>query len=265
MSVKSVLERSGPRKLLALDGGGIRGLITIEVLAELERQIREGLIRQGKLGADAPFVLADYFDYIAGTSTGSIIATALCLGMSVTEIRQFYEESGKQMFESASFFERFYWKYRYTALAKQLQTVFGEMTTLGGSKLKTLLMLVMRNVTTDSPWTLSNNPNAKYNDPNRPDCNLKLPLWKLVRASTAAPIFFPPEHVTIGSRKFIFVDGGITPYNNPAFQLFVMATAEPYYLKWTTGEDQMLLVSVGTGLTPTLQANLSNKKMHLLF
>jgi uncharacterized protein len=265
MSVKSVLERSGPRKLLALDGGGIRGLITIEVLAELERQIREGLIRQGKLGADAPFVLADYFDYIAGTSTGSIIATALCLGMSVAEIRQFYEESGRQMFESASFFERFYWKYRYTALAKQLQTVFGEMTTLGGSKLKTLLMLVMRNVTTDSPWTLSNNPNAKYNDPNRSDCNLKLPLWKLVRASTAAPTFFPPEHVTIGSRKFIFVDGGITPYNNPAFQLFVMATAEPYYLKWPTGEDQMLLVSVGTGLTPNLQANLSNKKMHLLF
>jgi uncharacterized protein len=96
MSVESVLQRLGPRKLLALDGGGIRGLITIEVLAELERQIRAGLIAHGKLELNAPFVLADYFDYIAGTSTGAIIATALSLGMSVDTVRQFYEESGAE-------------------------------------------------------------------------------------------------------------------------------------------------------------------------
>jgi uncharacterized protein len=266
VSVKSVLKRSGPRKLLALDGGGIRGLITIEVLAELERQIRAGLIRQGKLGADAPFVLADYFDYIAGTSTGAIIATALSTGMSVDKIRGFYEQSGEAMFEPAGLLKRtFLSKYEDKALAAILQDTFGATATLGDASLKTLLLLVMRNVTTDSPWTLSNNPQAKYNDPKRPDCNLNLPLWKLIRASTAAPTFFPPEQVTVGEREFIFVDGGITPYNNPAFQLFLMATTQPYNLNWDTGEEKMLLVSVGTGLTPKVQPDLKAGGMHLLY
>jgi uncharacterized protein len=266
VSIESVLQRSGPRKLLALDGGGIRGLITIEVLAELERQIREGLIRQGKLGADAPFVLADYFDYIAGTSTGAIIATALSTGMSVDKIRGFYEQSGEAMFEPAGLLKRtFLNKYEDKALAAILQDTFGATTTLGDDSLKTLLLLMMRNVTTDSPWTLSNNPQAKYNDRKRPDCNLNLPLWKLIRASTAAPTFFPPEQVTVGTREFIFVDGGITPYNNPAFQLFLMATTQPYNLNWDTGEKEMLLVSVGTGLTPKVQQDLKVGGMHLLY
>jgi patatin-like phospholipase/acyl hydrolase len=266
VSVESVLKRSGPRKLLALDGGGIRGLITIEVLAELERQIREGLIRQGKLGAEAPFVLADYFDYIAGTSTGAIIATALSTGMSIDKIRSFYETSGEAMFEPAGLLRRtFVNKFEDKALAAMLQDTFGATTTLGDGSLRTLLMLVLRNVTTDSPWPLSNNPHAKYNDRKRSDCNLHLPLWKLIRASTAAPTFFPPEQVTVGDQEFIFVDGGITPYNNPAFQLFLMATAQPYYLNWKTGEEKMLLISVGTGLTPQVQPNLKPGDMHKLY
>lgn len=266
MSVQEILQRTGTRKLLALDGGGIRGLITIEVLAELEQQIKAGLIDQRKLQPGDPFVLADYFDYIAGTSTGAIIATALSTGMSVDKIRHFYEISGEAMFEPAGLLKRtFLSKFEDKALASILQETFGAATTLGDASLKTLLMMVMRNVTTDSPWTLSNNPQAKYNDRSRSDCNLNLPLWKLIRASTAAPTFFPPEQVTVGTREFIFVDGGITPYNNPAFQLFVMATAEPYKLCWPTGEDKMLLVSVGTGLTPNIQPDLKTGNMHLLY
>ena len=77
-----------------------------------------------------------------------------------------------------------------------------------------------------------NNPAAKYNQRDRKDCNLDLPLWQLVRASTAAPVYFPPEVVKLGRKEFIFVDGGITTYNNPAFQLFLMATLPPYRLCW---------------------------------
>jgi uncharacterized protein len=266
MSVENILNRQGSRKLLALDGGGIRGLITIEVLAELESQIKAGLVSKGKLAANEPFVLANYFDYIAGTSTGAIIATALSTGMSVDEIRHFYEASGAAMFEKAGLLKRFtHSKYEDTQLASILQKTFGENTTLGTTRLKTLLMLVMRNVKTDSPWIISNNPRAKYNDRSRADCNLEIPLWKLVRASTAAPTFFPPENVTVGSRQFIFVDGGITPYNNPAFQLFLMATAEPYNLRWPAGEDRMLVVSVGTGLTPNIQPNLKPGDIDLIY
>lgn len=47
--------------------------------------------------------------------------------------------------------------------------------------------------------------------------------------------------------QFIFVDGGVTTYNNPAFLAFQMATAAPYKISWATGVDELLIVSVGTG------------------
>ena len=122
----------------------------------------------------------------------------------------------------------------------------------------------MRNATTDSPWPLSNNPAALYNRPDREFRNLDIPLWQLVRASTAAPTFFPPEVIDIGGGKsFVFVDGGVTMYNNPAFQLFLMATLEPYNLGWATGEEQMLLVSIGTGTNPRANEDLQPGEMNL--
>ncbi len=71
--------------------------------------------------------------------------------------------------------------------------MFGAKTNLEPNNLKCLLLVVTKNVTTDSPWPISSNPEAKYNDMGRKDCNLKIPLWQLVRASTAAPVYFPPE------------------------------------------------------------------------
>ncbi|NER46411.1 MAG: patatin [Symploca sp. SIO1A3] len=252
-------KKTGPYKLLALDGGGIRGLISIEILAEIEASLKKSL------GSDDSFVLADYFDYIAGTSTGAIIAAFLAWGMSVQEIRDFYEKSGPAIFDKAFLLTRLKHVYEDKNLKNILRNTFGKNTTLGSDKLKTLLMLVIRNAKTDSPWPVSNNPNAKFNDPNLPDCNLNLPLWKLVRASAAAPVLFPPEKVKLGNRKFIFVDGGISPYANPAFQLFLMATLEPYKLMWPSGEDNMLLVSVGTGLTPEINPKLKAKNMGAVY
>jgi len=249
-----------PKKLLALDGGGIRGMITVEVLANLENLLR------AELGRGKDFRLCEYFDYVAGTSTGAIIATCLSWGMSVDEIRKFYLESGAEMFDKASLLKRFRYKYEEEGLSQKLREVFGRQTTLGSQKLKTLLMMVMRNGTTDSPWPVSNNPRAKYNEKSRDDCNLNIPLWQLIRASTAAPTYFPPEVVKMGpNRTFVFVDGGITPYNNPAFQLFLMATLEPYRLNWPTGEDQMLVVSIGTGTNPEANDDLGPSDMNLLY
>lgn len=259
MSIQQKLEKAGPRKLLALDGGGIRGTITIEILAKIERLLQEDFRR------DDTFVLADYFDYIGGTSTGAIIATCLSLGMRVDAIRKFYQESGTAMFDKASLLKRFRYTYEKDKLTDKLKEVFGEQTTLGDGKLKTLLLLVMRNATTDSPWPVSNNPRAKYNLETREDSNLKFPLWQLVRASTAAPTYFPPESIQVGNNSFIFVDGGVTMYNNPAFQLFLMATVEPYALQWPTGENDMLLVSVGTGSAANANANLAPNEMNLLY
>jgi hypothetical protein len=251
------LQPAQQKKLLALDGGGIRGVITLEILAAIENIVR------ARLGPDA--VLADYFDYVAGTSTGAIIAACLSVGMSVDDVCQFYVTSGPEMFSRAGMLRRFHYKFEQDRLASQLQQVFGSTTTLGSDRLRMLLMMVMRNATTDSPWPICNNPGAHYNDPVRRDCNLNLPLWQLVRASTAAPTYFPPELVQVGDHSFLFVDGGVTMYNNPAFQLFLMATVQPYNLQWPVGVDRMLLVSVGTGTSPKANANLQPGDMNLLY
>lgn len=262
MSVEEVLRQKDKRKLLALDGGGIRGLIAVEALAGIEDQLRRDR------GSD--FRLADEFDYVAGTSTGAIIATCVALGMTVAKIRDFYLESGEAMFDKASLLRRFRTKYEDEQLADQLKHVIGEDTTLGSDKLRTLLLIVMRNATTDSPWPVSNNPGAMFNLAARRDqgnaCNLDLPLWQLVRASTAAPTYFPPEAVDAGGPEpFLMVDGGVTMYNNPAFLLFLMATVEPYNLGWPAGADRMMVVSVGTGTSPKADQDLAPEDMNLIY
>ena len=192
--------------------------------------------------------------------------------MSVAEIVEFYTVAGAQMFERASLFERLKYKFTDEPLARKLKEVFGARTALGSPSLESMLLLVLRNATTDSPWPISNNPFAKYNDRARPDCNLDLPLWQLVRASTAAPTYFPPEVIKVGPHQWVFVDGGVTMYNNPAFQLFLMATVDRYWplapegrRGWATGPDQMLVVSVGTGTSSGARASLDPDEMNLLF
>jgi hypothetical protein len=259
MSLIDRIKAKGPKKILALDGGGIRGMMTVEILSGIETMLRKAL------GRGNDFVLADYFDLVAGTSTGAIIATCVSLGMPVAKIRDFYVNNGKEMFDKAFLLKRLKNLYEDKKLSKKLRNVFGAKTTFGDEGLKTLLLIVTRNATTDSPWPLSNNPFAKYNQPERDDCNLKFPLWQLVRASTAAPVFFPPEKIKVGRREFVFVDGGVTTYNNPAFIAFLMATVEPYRFNWEAGEDKMLIVSVGTGSSPAAKADLNPEEMNLLY
>jgi patatin-like phospholipase/acyl hydrolase len=259
MTLQERINAPGPKKMLTLDGGGIRGMMTVEILAGIEAKLKDAL------GKGDSFVLADYFDYFAGTSTGAIIAAGLAFGLPVSTLRDFYVDQGEAMFNKNSLLKRWKAKFRDDSLAKTLKEVFGEDTDLGSDKLRSLLMVVLRNATTDSPWPLSNNPGAKYNDRSRPDCNLRLPLWQLVRASTAAPTYFPPEQIALGPREFVFVDGGVTMYNNPAFQLFLMATLDAYKLGWEPGERNMLIVSVGTGTNPGANEDLMPQEMNLLY
>ena len=223
-----------------------------------KQRLREGLSR------DRTFVLADYFDYIAGTSTGAIIAAGLSCRMSVAQLRQFYSTHAKPMFDHAFITQWYKQRYSSERLQELLQETFGD-TTFGDERLDTLLMMVLRNATTDSPWPLSNNPNGMFNGADREDSNLRLPLWQLVRASTAAPVYFPPERIQVGPRDFVFVDGGLTMYNNPAFHLFLMATLGVYRLGWPTGEDRLMLVSVGTGTAAKAADTLRPDDMNLLF
>lgn len=247
------------KRLLALDGGGLMGLISLGILQRLEDQLRAAH------GGHDHFRLRDYFDYIAGTSTGAIIAAGLMMGRSVKEITDIYLKDGPAMFAPVSWPRRLWsglsHKFPRGPIAETLKREFTDLSILelqeqGKLPIDRHLMMVMHNASTDSCWPVSTNPDAKYNAPDRPDCNRKLKLWQLVRASTAAPSFFPLEEVTLGEKVFKFQDGGLTAHNNPALKLFQMATAPSYRLRrspgstefgWERGEDRLLLVSVGTG------------------
>lgn len=271
------IRSSGQKRILACDGGGILGLMSVEILGRIEDGLRESTGR-------SDLVLADWFDFTCGTSTGAIIAACIACGMSVDQIRRFYVDSGEQMFDRASLLKRLRYSYNDEPLARKLRHELNHAlghaaadadARLGDDGLRTLLMMVLRNHSTDSPWPVSNNPFAKYNQrvrddgSARPDCNLDLPLWQLVRASTAAPTFFPPEVVTFAegtpeAYEFVFVDGGVTTYNNPAYLAFQMATAAPYGVNWQTGTGQLLVVSVGTGKAPNLRPDLEPGDLWLL-
>ncbi|NRF48449.1 patatin-like phospholipase family protein [Pseudomonas stutzeri] len=258
--LQDVVRDKGKKRLLTIDGGGIRGVIAVEVLAEIERLLRLSTGNQ-------QLRLSDWFHFISGCSTGAILATGLSLGMEVEELRDLYSTSGQRMFRRAGWWQRLgFHRYVHGELERLMKERFGEHTTLGSDKLKTLLMVVLKNATTDSPWLLTNNPYAQFNQPG-PGCNLDLPLWRVVRASTAAPTFFAPEAIPFPGLKkpFVFIDGGLTPYNNPSFISYLNATLPAYRIGWKSGEDDMLVVSVGTGLHPASAPDLTPRQMNLIY
>jgi uncharacterized protein len=102
---------------------------------------------------------------------------------------------------------------------------------------------------TCSPWIVANNPRAPYwLDGATHDGNKRYSLATLVRASTAAPHFFDPEAFTISKdEEGLFIDGGVTPFNNPSLALFQMATFKTFGICWPTGPDKLSVTSIGTG------------------
>lgn len=242
----------GPKRILALDGGGLKGIVSLGFLARLESLLRQ------RHGDDPNFRLAHYFDLMAGTSTGAIIAAALAKGMTVAELTDYYLKMGEQVFER-SWFRRGVIRARYDdkKLKKLLKEVLGAKTTLGDKDLLTGLLVMTKRLDTGSPWPLSNNPRGRYfteSDDGTRVGNADYPLWQVVRASTAAPSFFDPETFTItrgDSRRTAvqgtFVDGGVSPFNNPSLQALMYATLDGYRVNWPTGAENVFLVSVGTG------------------
>jgi uncharacterized protein len=246
------LSDGSPKRILALDGGGLRGILTLSYLAEIESLLR---VRHG---AADEFRLSHYFDLIAGTSTGAIIAAALARGMSVAEITKKYLDLGQRVFQKSWLRQGFVRAlYDEAGLIEELKQVYGAQTTMGDASLQTGLLVVTKRLDSGSVWPILNNPRGMYYGP-RPDSNViansAYPLWQVVRASTAAPRFFDPEKIEISRAKAgenpvqgEFVDGGVSPYNNPALQALMCATLDGYRIGWPTGADKLMVVSVGTG------------------
>ena len=258
-SLSDRIKDARPKRILSLDGGGTKGIVTIAMLKKLEDSLKTLLPESERDN----FRLNRYFDYIGGTSTGSIIAVLLSLGYSVADVHLLYSNLSKKVFGFSS--KKCIAKlsfgtipgYKAKHIERLLDEKLGDMK-LGDSQIKNLLAIFTKNTHTNNIWTFNNNPASKfYNSPD--DYQDAYPnkdqyLKDLVRASTAAPYYFSPKELKIRkdtskkAQTSLFIDGGVSMENNPAFRLFLMATVPYYRLKWNTGENNLLLVSLGTGI-----------------
>jgi len=242
----------GPKRILTLDGGGIRGALTLGYLARIETILQER-------ANDPNFRLCHYFDLIAGTSTGSIIATGLALGFSVAQLEALYQSLSAEVFKKPVWrFGLFSAKFPQEPLIKALTKAFGDIT-LGSDALQTGLLITAKRLDTGSPWFIHNNPRGKYFAPTGGSStpNKDFLLREIVRASTAAPHYFEPESLQVAQDiAGAFVDGGVSPYNNPALAALMVVGLQGFGLNWSFGADNLMWVSAGTG-TRNLQLETS--------
>jgi patatin-like phospholipase/acyl hydrolase len=177
-------------RILSIDGGGIKGVFPAAFLASIEETL-----------GGAP--VAGYFDLVAGTSTGGIIALALGLGLRASEILNFYERYGPTIFPQKSSWS---WlgtaRYHVEPLRHALDKTFG-LKRLGDSGLR--LLIPSFNATTGRIhiYKTAHHPRLQM--------DFKVPAVEVALATSAAPVFFPPHR----SRQDVtLIDGGIWA-NNP--------------------------------------------------
>lgn len=251
------LDKNGTpnKRILSLDGGGIRGYLTLQYLESIETLLRQ---RTG----NPQLRLCDYFDLIGGTSTGAILAATLACGMTVAQVQALYNELGPKVFMQPRFrIPLVAPKFPSGPLRELLNERLGNYVTLDGKEVQTGLMIMTKRLDTGSPWPLHNHPDARYAAQDG-----ALLLSEIVRASTAAPTYFEPELIDIHSRsgdvtRGAFVDGGVTPFNDPALQLLMVTALEGHGFCWKQGADKILLVSIGTGTAKQLFSTEKISKM----
>ena len=239
----------GKKRVLSLDGGGTRGIITIAFLREMEKQLREAT-------GNSSLVLSDVFDMVAGTSVGSMLATMVALGKETEEIERVFRELAPKIFKGR---ETLFKQRRFHAgpLVNGVRSIVKDAR-LGSPDLKIGLTIVTKRLDTGSTWVLSNNPRMPYfADGESWDGNRHYKLESLIRASTAAPFLFTPTKIEIykpknGPAEYgWFVDGGVSPHNNPSYMLLLMAGLPAYKLDWKLTPQDLMMISVGTGLHRT--------------
>ncbi len=236
----------GSKRILALDGGGVRGILTLAILERMEALLRE------RSPAPGTFRLCDYFDLIGGTSTGSIIASGLALGLSAQELLALYRNLSSRVFRRPFWsFGIFGPRFSRGPLAAVLGEIIGDIT-LGSDRIRTGLAIVTKRADNGSVWILHNNPRGRFFAASSvgpgSTANGDIPLASAILASTAAPTFFRPEFIKVNDQELgAFVDGGVSPHNDPSLHLLMLASLKGYNIGWPLGHDRLLLASVGTG------------------
>uniref|UniRef100_A0A8C5D580 phospholipase A2 n=1 Tax=Gouania willdenowi TaxID=441366 RepID=A0A8C5D580_GOUWI len=235
-----IVSHHGMDRLLCLDGGGIKGLVLIQMLIALEKE------------AGRP--TRELFDWVAGTSTGGILALAIIHGKSLEYLRCLYFRMKEQVFKGSR-------PYETTPLEKFLKKEFGEDTKMTDVQYPRVMVTsvladrhpgelhIFRNY--DPPSVASEPPystSATFRPLTIPQDQL---VWRAARSSGAAPTYFQP----MGR----FLDGGLLA-NNPT--LDAMAEIHQYNKTLTAeGKDTKklgMVLSLGTGKPPQVEVSSVN-------
>ncbi|HEX9020381.1 MAG TPA: patatin-like phospholipase family protein, partial [Nitrospirota bacterium] len=219
--------KTGNKALLCLDGGGIRGIMTLQLLKKLEET--------------AGLPCHELFDMVAGTSTGGIIAGLIAMGKNAAEIEDLYIRLVKQVFTKRGWAaNRFlnppdYTKKNYRAVLKE---IVGADTTIQDACAKTAIdiMITAKDVAAGEETYFTcfrdgGTYHGTYKD---------VLLRAVMEATMSAPTYFTPLER--------FVDGGVTTYNNPA--LAAIMEAVKYAPKGKYDASALTVFSFGTGCRP---------------
>lgn len=203
-------------RVLALDGGGVRGILGAAALAHLEQHIRQPLHER--------------FDLVVGTSTGAILAAAVAMGIPMQKVQQAYQDAAPLIFGRPAIC-RGLWgpKYSNRELQSWLRQFFGEAV-LNDAKIP--ICITSYDVTTGTVRVWKDDHASGLHGGNT------TLLHEAVLSSASAPTFFPA--VQVGGEG-AFVDGGIWG-NNPAMVGLVEAQ---HYMGASVATTKV--VSIGTG------------------
>jgi len=207
---------------IAIDGGGMRGMIVTRALMMLEDALKRSA--------------HDVFRLTAGTSTGAIISAGIGVGLTAQKLNQLYVELGGEIFKPS--WRTLFWpltRYRYPhePLREALHDQIGDMK-MGDfwiARPRTDVVITTFDVLTYKtrfikPWK------SEYKD---------WPVVTAVLASSSVPAYFP---VVAGQ----YVDGGVGSYSNPCF---IAAYEATICLRWRP--EETTLISLGTGRSPALK------------
>lgn len=207
------------KRILSVDGGGVKGIFAARLLREVEEI---GKVR-----------LADYFDLIAGTSTGGIIAAGLALGLPAETIHRLYAEHAETIFPRFPYPKRLFRmmkkisgaQYSGEPLQNVLTEVFGEQR-IGNCK--TRLLIPSYNIAMDKPqmFKTSHSDSLLY--------DYKLKITDALLATTAAPTYLPPYKAGAGT----YIDGGMGA-NNPSIMAVIEGITR---CGWDAGEIEILSI-----------------------
>lgn len=242
------------KRILSLDGGGIRGILTGKVLETLEEKLNEAYTKKNGAPREKPIRLGEYFDMIAGTSTGGILTCILLCPsdddptyprFSAKEAVDIYLKKGPNIFKPTlfgrlpGFLEGFGGsKFGEDSMVETLKSYLKE------AKLSHLLkpcLITTYDIQERQAVFFTSHDAAKKESKD-------FSLWEVCRSTSAAPTYFPPASARSGDDYVVHaIDGGLFA-NNPTMCAFIEALKifrdDTRHL---IAVDQLMIVSIGTG------------------